>query len=211
MLHLTRRIPARVWVALTAVLGLGAALLGTTALAPRAEAATLTQVSAFGSNPGNLNMYVYVPATLPDDAPLVVLLHGCSQDAATYHAHSGWAAVADSLGFALVTEQKSANNSSSCFNWFQKSDTRGSVKHSPSAPWSTTRCAPTAWMRSASTSPACPRAAPWPRDARGLPDVFAGEHRRRDPTGCASSLLDDHVHVLRPQPHPQAVGRPRAR
>ena len=128
MLHLTRRIPARVWVALTAVLGLGAALLGTTALAPRAEAATLTQVSAFGSNPGNLNMYVYRPATLPDNAPLVVLLHGCSQDAATYHAHSGWAKYADSLGFALVyAEQKSANNSSSCFNWFQKSDTaRGS-------------------------------------------------------------------------------------
>ena len=128
MLHLTRRIPARVLAALTAVLGLCAAVIGAAALAPRAEAATLTQVSAFGSNPGNLNMYVYVPATLPDDAPLVVLLHGCSQDAATYHRHAGWASYADSLGLALVyAEQKRANHGSGCFHWFQSSDTaRGS-------------------------------------------------------------------------------------
>src|SRR5690606_34838712 len=38
MLHLTRRIPARVLAALTAVLGLCAAVIGAAALAPRAEA-----------------------------------------------------------------------------------------------------------------------------------------------------------------------------
>ena len=36
----------------------------------------LTQVNGFGSNPGALNMYTYVPANMPANAPLVVLMHG---------------------------------------------------------------------------------------------------------------------------------------
>ncbi|WP_017570132.1 extracellular catalytic domain type 1 short-chain-length polyhydroxyalkanoate depolymerase [Nocardiopsis halotolerans] len=109
-------------VALTAVLAMVTALL--VALAPRASAATLTPVSSFGANPGNLAMYSYVPDGLPADAPLVVLLHGCAQDASAYHGHSGWAGYADEHGFALVyPEQKSANNAISCFNWFQPGDT----------------------------------------------------------------------------------------
>ncbi|WP_198659268.1 PHB depolymerase family esterase [Nocardiopsis sp. FIRDI 009] len=98
------------------------------ATAPRAEAATLTPVPFFGSDPGNLGMYAYVPDGLPDDAPLVVLLHGCGQDAAAYHAHSGWAEHADAFGFALVyAEQSYLNNFSRCFNWFSPGDVaRGS-------------------------------------------------------------------------------------
>jgi poly(3-hydroxybutyrate) depolymerase len=38
--------------------------------------ATLTPVSNFGSNPGALNMYEYVPQGLPQGRPLVVVLHG---------------------------------------------------------------------------------------------------------------------------------------
>ena len=41
----------------------------------------LTEVSAFGSNPGDLRMLIYVPPQLPDSAPLVVVLHGCLQTA----------------------------------------------------------------------------------------------------------------------------------
>ncbi|MEY9214257.1 PHB depolymerase family esterase [Thermobifida halotolerans] len=124
-LHLTRRTPLRLPAVLAAVLGLCAAVIGAAAtLAPRAEAATLTPVSAFGANPGDLNMYAYVPDTLPDGAPLVVLLHGCSQDAAAYHRHSGWAEYADRLGFALVyAEQRRSNHSSTCFHWFRSGDT----------------------------------------------------------------------------------------
>ena len=50
-------------------------------LCPAAAAAQLVQVSSFGSNPGALDMYKYVPDGMTDDAPLVVLLHGCSQQA----------------------------------------------------------------------------------------------------------------------------------
>ncbi len=116
-------------VTLTAVLGLVAAgLTVTLPAAPAAAAAgTLQQVTAFGSNPGKLAMYEYAPAGLPAGAPLVVALHGCTQSASDYFAHSGWQKYADLWGFALVLPQtNSSNNSSSCFSWFDATkDTRG--------------------------------------------------------------------------------------
>ncbi|WP_329126941.1 extracellular catalytic domain type 1 short-chain-length polyhydroxyalkanoate depolymerase [Streptomyces sp. NBC_01465] len=92
-----------------------------------ASAASLTQVTGFGSNPGSLSMYSYVPDNLPTGAPLVVALHGCTQSASDYYSHSGWAKFADAYGFALVLPQTtSANNANSCFNWYQSGDyTRG--------------------------------------------------------------------------------------
>ncbi|HEY1174854.1 MAG TPA: PHB depolymerase family esterase [Phytomonospora sp.] len=89
-----------------------------------ARAATLRPVASFGSNPGNLAMYAYTPDGLPAGAPLVVVLHGCTQTAAAYHANSGWQRFADAWRFALVyAEQRTANNANRCFNWFQPADT----------------------------------------------------------------------------------------
>ena len=112
---------------LPSLAALAAALLLTTALivvmAPRASAATLDPVSSFGTDPGNLAMYEYVPDGLPEGAPLVVLLHGCAQNASDYHDHSGWAAQAEESGIALVyAEQNMANNATRCFNWFESAD-----------------------------------------------------------------------------------------
>ncbi|MFJ8692792.1 extracellular catalytic domain type 1 short-chain-length polyhydroxyalkanoate depolymerase [Streptomyces roseolilacinus] len=93
------------------------------AAGPQASAAGLTQVTGFGTNPGNLSMYAYAPDALPSGAPLVVALHGCTQSAGDYHAHSGWSKYADLYGFALVFPQtSSANNGNSCFNWFEPGD-----------------------------------------------------------------------------------------
>ncbi|MET7941269.1 PHB depolymerase family esterase [Streptomyces sp. NPDC005302] len=114
--------------ALAAALGAVVAGLGVVGpLASSAAAAgTLQQVTGFGSNPGNLAMYEYAPSNLPADAPLVVALHGCTQSASDYHAHSGWQKFADLWGFAVVYPQtSSANNSLSCFSWFDAAkDTR---------------------------------------------------------------------------------------
>ncbi len=89
-----------------------------------AQAATLTQVTGFGSNPGDLAMYAYRPDGLPAKAPAVVLLHGCTQNASGYFANSGWQKYADLWKFALIVpQQSSANNSSTCFNWFETGDT----------------------------------------------------------------------------------------
>ncbi|WP_246776969.1 PHB depolymerase family esterase [Microvirga sp. VF16] len=85
----------------------------------------LTEVSDFGSNPGNLRMLTYVPPQLPDSAPLVVVLHGCLQTARDYDEGSGWSLLARRHGFALVyAEQSHANNPNRCFNWFRPHDAR---------------------------------------------------------------------------------------
>ncbi|WP_122978486.1 extracellular catalytic domain type 1 short-chain-length polyhydroxyalkanoate depolymerase [Actinoplanes teichomyceticus] len=88
-------------------------------------AATLTEVTSFGSNPGALRMRAYVPDGLPTGRPLVVALHGCTQTATDYYSRSGWPKYADRYRAALVfPEQTSANNALSCFNWFTAGDIR---------------------------------------------------------------------------------------
>ena len=91
-------------------------------------AAGASEVTSFGTNPGALKMFRYVPAGLPAGAPLVVAMHGCTQSAAAYDEEPGWVALAERWKFALVLpEQQTLNHSSRCFNWFQSGDiTRGS-------------------------------------------------------------------------------------
>lgn len=88
-----------------------------------ASAQTLTPVTGFGSNPGALSAFKYIPSGLPAGAPLVVALHGCAQSASNYDAETGWVLLADRWKFALLLpEQSTANNSSRCFNWFEAGD-----------------------------------------------------------------------------------------
>ena len=69
-------------------------------------------------------MFAYVPADLPPRAPLVVVLHGCTQTAGGYDAGTGWSTLAERFGFALLLpEQKRANNPNTCFTWFSPGDT----------------------------------------------------------------------------------------
>ena len=80
-------------------------------------------VSSFGTNPGSLNMYSYVPTGIVGKAPLVVVMHGCTQNATTVATQSGWNTLADRHKFFVVyPEQIAANNSSTCFNWFLQGD-----------------------------------------------------------------------------------------
>lgn len=86
-------------------------------------ASRLTLVRDFGSNPGALEMFTYVPASLPPAPALVVVLHGCTQTAAAYDYGSGWSDLADRHGFVLVyPQQNAANNQKTCFNWFVPGD-----------------------------------------------------------------------------------------
>ncbi|MEI5097346.1 PHB depolymerase family esterase [Streptomyces sp. PmtG] len=88
------------------------------------RAAPVQEVTGFGTNPGQLRMFRYVPDGLPAGRPVVVALHGCTQNAAGYGTGSGWTELADRWGFSLVLpQQQTANNLSSCFNWFQAADT----------------------------------------------------------------------------------------
>lgn len=86
--------------------------------------ATLTEVVRFEPNPGDLRMKLFLPESLSAGAPLVVVLHGCTQTAAGYADVAGWIALASELRFAvLCPEQTRANNANLCFNWFQPGDT----------------------------------------------------------------------------------------
>jgi len=84
---------------------------------------TLIEVDRFGSNPGRLKMFTYVPAQRQALMPLVVVLHGCGQSAAEYDLGAGWSTLAKHYGFALLLpEQQRGNNGQRCFNWFNSED-----------------------------------------------------------------------------------------
>jgi feruloyl esterase len=91
---------------------------------PDAAATHLTELTGFGSNPGALRMFTYVPKNLARSPALVVVLHGCTQSAASYDLGAGWSTLAERYGFVLLLpEQTSANNPKTCFNWFLPGDT----------------------------------------------------------------------------------------
>lgn len=95
--------------------------LSAAAMAPRPTPSS--EVANFGSNPGELRMFAYVPRDLGPSRPLVVALHGCVQSAGAYDDETGWAALADQWRFALLLPQQTyANNSAACFNWFEPGD-----------------------------------------------------------------------------------------
>src|SRR5215470_13383145 len=89
------------------------------------DSTRLREIVGFGSNPGNLRMFGYRPATLADNPALVVVLHGCTQTAAGYDLGAGWSTLADRYGFVLLLpEQQRSNNPHGCFNWFRPEHSR---------------------------------------------------------------------------------------
>jgi poly(hydroxyalkanoate) depolymerase family esterase len=92
----------------------------------KAEPRGLTEIIGFGSNPGDLQMFEYIPDGLPVGAPLVVVMHGCMMHASDYD-DEGWIQQADARKWALVfPQQRTTNNVNSCWNWvFEGDTTRG--------------------------------------------------------------------------------------
>jgi len=84
----------------------------------------LVETKGFGSNPGALRMFSFVPVDHHRPPALVVVLHGCGQTAAGYDLGAGWSTLAKHYGFALLMpEQQPSNNANGCFNWFNPEDT----------------------------------------------------------------------------------------
>jgi poly(hydroxyalkanoate) depolymerase family esterase len=89
--------------------------------------ARMAETKRFGPNPGALRMLSYVPEDLKPGAPLVVVLHGCTQRAEPHAAAGGWLQLADRYGFVVIApEQTQANNSNRCFNWYEPGDAKRS-------------------------------------------------------------------------------------
>jgi poly(hydroxyalkanoate) depolymerase family esterase len=84
----------------------------------------VVETTDFGSNPGGLRMFSFVPENLQPTPALVVVLHGCGQTAAAYDLGAGWSTLARHYGFALLMPQQAPlNNANGCFNWFNPEDT----------------------------------------------------------------------------------------
>jgi poly(hydroxyalkanoate) depolymerase family esterase len=84
----------------------------------------VVETTDFGSNPGGLRMFSFVPENLQPTPALVVVLHGCGQTAAGYDLGAGWSTLARHYGFALLMPQQAPlNNANGCFNWFNPEDT----------------------------------------------------------------------------------------
>src|SRR5690349_17795614 len=111
VLRMTRRTTA-IGGLLTALLTAAALLL----LAPPASAATLTQVSNFGTNPTNLQMYLYVPNQVAAHPGVLVAVHYCTGSGPAFYSGSGheFATLADQYGYIVVFP--SATRSGQCFD-----------------------------------------------------------------------------------------------
>ncbi|GAA4263304.1 extracellular catalytic domain type 1 short-chain-length polyhydroxyalkanoate depolymerase [Dactylosporangium darangshiense] len=81
-----------------------------------ASAAGLTRVSGFGNNPTNLNMYMYVPATVAPKPALLVLVHYCGGSAGGIFNGNGhdYVSAADRYGYVIVLPE--ATRSGNCFD-----------------------------------------------------------------------------------------------
>ena len=82
--------------------------------APPASAASLVQVTNFGTNPSNLQMYVYVPNSVTANPPILVALHQCTGSGPGFYAGSEFASLADQYGFIVI--YPSVTRSGSCWD-----------------------------------------------------------------------------------------------
>ena len=88
-----------------------------------AQTFALEEISDFGSNPGDLRMFLQRPGEAVDDMPLVVALHGCTMDAESFDNETGLAALADTVPFVLLLPQQTSDNQpNGCFRWYDEDD-----------------------------------------------------------------------------------------
>ncbi|MFI9592605.1 PHB depolymerase family esterase [Nonomuraea sp. NPDC052265] len=114
-----RRRRAGIGAALAAVITAAATTLAMfLTTAPGASAAALTEVTNFGTNPGGLRMYLYVPDRVAARPGVLVAMHGCNGWAPGFHQGTEFASLADRYGFIVIYPQanKTANGLSNCFD-----------------------------------------------------------------------------------------------
>ena len=102
---------------LSALIAVGVAALTAFTLlqaAPSARAASLVQVSNFGSNPSNLQMYVYVPNSVTASPPILLALHQCTGSGPGFYSGTQFASLADQYGFIVI--YPSVTRSGSCWD-----------------------------------------------------------------------------------------------
>jgi acetylxylan esterase len=115
-------ITKRVTLALVAVAGM---IAGWLVAASPAHAASLTQVTNFGSNPTNLGFFLYVPDNIPAGTrpAVLVAVHYCTGSGPAFFSGTQFASLADQFKFIVI--YPSATRSSKCFDV----STAGALSH----------------------------------------------------------------------------------
>ncbi|MEH0931313.1 extracellular catalytic domain type 1 short-chain-length polyhydroxyalkanoate depolymerase [Micromonospora sp. CPCC 205558] len=112
------------------LVALAASLVAAGLVAPTvgpAYAASLTEVTSFGDNPGRMRMHVYVPDNRPARPAVVVAMHGCGGSGPGFYSGSEFASLADRYGYIVIypsaTQQAGFGN---CFDtWSDAAKRRG--------------------------------------------------------------------------------------
>ncbi|WP_433317435.1 extracellular catalytic domain type 1 short-chain-length polyhydroxyalkanoate depolymerase [Micromonospora sp. CA-269861] len=112
------------------LLALAASLVAAGLVVPTigpAYAASLTEVTSFGDNPGRMRMHVYVPDNRPARPAVVVAMHGCGGSGPGFYSGSEFASQADRYGYIVIypsaTQQAGFGN---CFDtWSDAAKRRG--------------------------------------------------------------------------------------
>ncbi len=95
---------------------MAAAMTVTTALvlATPVSAATLTEITGFGTNPTNLRMHLYVPDSVAARPAVLVAVHYCSGSGPAYYSGTQYASLADRYGYIVI--YPSVTRSSLCWD-----------------------------------------------------------------------------------------------
>ncbi|MCE6996474.1 PHB depolymerase family esterase [Saccharothrix sp. S26] len=97
-----------------AIAGLaGAAVLAVTS-PPPASAASLTQVTNFGTNPTNLQMHLYVPDRVAAKPAILLAIHYCGGTGPGFYSQTRYASLADRYGFVVI--YPTVTRSSKCWD-----------------------------------------------------------------------------------------------
>jgi acetylxylan esterase len=83
-------------------------------LANRVQAASLVEVTNFGTNPTGLRMYLYVPNSVAAQPAILLALHYCTGTGPAFYSGTEFASLADRYGFIVI--YPSATRSGSCWD-----------------------------------------------------------------------------------------------
>lgn len=81
---------------------------------PPAAAASLVEVTNFGTNPTNLRMHLYVPDTVRARPAVLLAVHYCTGSGPAFYSGTQFASLADQYGFIVI--YPSATRSGNCFD-----------------------------------------------------------------------------------------------
>ena len=88
-----------------------------------AQAASLREVTGFGSNPTSLRMHLYVPDRLAASPGLLVAVHYCTGSGPAFYSGTEFASLADQYGFIII--YPSTTRSGNCYD----NSSPGALRH----------------------------------------------------------------------------------